>query len=225
VYEVYKGPSLILKAYITMMLTDLYGDVPYSQALKAKSGNVSPVYDSQEQIYTATDGILDNLNKGIAAIEAYNGTASLNGDIFYAGTLSKWISLAQSLKIKALMRISDKQNVSAELQAIVTADNFIKTNSQNAVFSFTDAPPNNFRIATARIGDYNLYIMSSTFEKVLRDYADPRMKTFFKPSSKNDTVYLGLPNGPDASLPSPLPIIRLQVLCLEKRPRYLKPIL
>jgi hypothetical protein len=123
----------------------------------------------------------------------------LEGDIFYNGDLTAWIKFANSLKIKALVRISDKVNVSADLQAIYDEGNYIKTNAENAVFDFTTSQPNNFRMSTARTGDFNLFIMSETIEDILKDLNDPRMETFFRPTGNNATEYTGFLNGPDAS--------------------------
>jgi hypothetical protein len=198
-FAVYEGPALIMKAYMTAALTDMFGDVPYSQALNGKAGNVTPAYDSQEAIYTGADGILENLDKGIVAINNYSGAIKLEGDIFYNGNLNAWVKFANSLKIKALMRISGEVNVGAQLQAIYNSGNYIKTNTENAVFSFTASQPNNFRISTARVGDFNLFIMSETIEEILKDLNDPRIGTFFRPTGNDATVYKGLLNGPDAS--------------------------
>jgi len=197
-YEVYRGPALILKAYMAAALTDAFGDVPYSQALNGKEGNVTPAYDSQEDIYLAEGGIINNLNNGIAAIEAYQGAIALEGDILFAGDLSAWIRFANSLKIKALMRISAVEDVSNQLQEVVNENNFISQNAQNATFDFTDGQPNNFRLATLRDGDYNLFIMSETMDEILEKYNDPRADVFFKPAA-NSVTYEGFLNGPDAS--------------------------
>jgi len=194
---VYEGPALIMKAYMAQALTDMYGDVPYFEALQGKSGNVSPVYDSQEDIYLAENGILDNLNRGIEAIENYTGAASLDGDILFNGALAGWLRFANSLKIKALMRISAKQDVSTELQAIVDAGVYIKTNAENATYDFTDNQPNNFRMASLRQGDFNIYVMSATMDQIMDRYVDPRVSVLFRKSA-NDT-YNGLLNGQDAS--------------------------
>jgi Starch-binding associating with outer membrane len=198
---VYEGPALILKAYMTSALTDIYGNVPYLQALKANDGIIAPVYDNQEAIYTGPGGILDNIDQGIAAIQRYTGSLKLNGDILFNGNLNAWITFANALKIKCLMRISGRMDVSAKLQAIYNTGNYLKTNSQNAVFNFTNGQPNNFRMATLRAGDFNLFILSETMEEVLKRYNDPRMAVFFRPigSDPTRTIYKGLLNGQNAS--------------------------
>lgn len=198
-FGVYEGPALIMKAYIAAMLTDLYGDVPYSEALQGKAGVITPAYDSQESIYTASGGILDNLDKGIASINTYKGATALNGDILYGGNRNKWILFANSLKIKSLMRISGKVNVKEVLQKVFTEGNFIKMNTDNAVYRFTLTQPNNFRMSAARIGDYNLFIMSKTSEELLTGLSDPRIQTYFRSTAAKPGTYKGLLNGPDAS--------------------------
>ncbi|MGE3801582.1 MAG: SusD/RagB family nutrient-binding outer membrane lipoprotein [Candidatus Kapaibacterium sp.] len=198
---VYEGPALILKAYITAALTDIYGDVPYTEALQGTEGNITPAYDTQERIYTGADGILDNLDQGIAAIEHYSGNLPLEGDILFNGNLDAWVTFANSLKIKYLMRISARQDVSSELQRIYSEGNYIATNAQNATFSFTSGRPNSFRMQQLRDGDFNLFVLSETMEEILKGLDDPRIEVLFRPvgNDPTGTEYRGLLNGPDAS--------------------------
>ncbi|MEM6378607.1 MAG: SusD/RagB family nutrient-binding outer membrane lipoprotein, partial [Bacteroidota bacterium] len=172
---VYEGPSRIMKAYMGAVLTDIFGDVPYQEAFTGKTGNIAPVFDEQAEIYTGAEGILENLELGISAIEAYQGAIPLEGDILFNGDLASWIKFANSLRLKYLMRIANRVDVASEINSIFQAGNFIQTNAENASFDFQNVPPNNFRMSTARVGDYNLYIMSETVEEILRDLEDPRM--------------------------------------------------
>ncbi len=198
-FEVYEGPARILKAYMTAALTDIFGDVPYRQALQGKNGIISPSYDQQEDIYLAEGGILNNLDLALSAIDEYMGTIPLEGDILFNGDLQAWKKMANALKIKALMRISDKIDVAEDIKSIFDAGDYISSNSENAAFDFTSTEPNNFRIATARIGDFNIYVMSLTNQEILEAYNDPRIGTFFRTTSGDPSVYNGLLNGPDAS--------------------------
>lgn len=202
-YEVYQGPALILKAYMAAGLTDLFGDVPYFEAFNGVDGVVTPKYDLQEDIYLEENGILDNLDKGIAAINAYTSSIALEGDILFNGDLQSWIRFANSLKIKYLIRISDKVDVANQLQSIYNDANYITTNSQNAVFDFTNSEPNSFRLAQLRVGDFNNFVLSKTMEEILIDLNDDRIAKFFRPyanATSND--YKGLINGINSSTTS-----------------------
>lgn len=198
-FAVYEGPALIYKAFLTGQLTDLYGDVPYSQALQGKTGNVTPSYDMQRDIYLGANGILDNLQKGLATIAQYRGAVRMQGDILYNGDLTKWQKLGRSLQVKYLMRMSAKENVSTRLQQVLASGALITETGDDAQYAFTASQPNNFRMSTARIGDFNLFIMSETMEEILRSYQDPRMMVYFRPTANNAQIYRGLRNGPDAS--------------------------
>lgn len=199
-YKVYEGPALIMKAYMAAGLTDLFGDVPYFQAFNGVNGTVTPVYDKQEDIYLKAGGILDNIDKGILAMQNYSGSIGLQGDILYNGNLQSWIRFAKSLKIKLLLRISSKINVASQLQAIYTEGNYMKLNSQNAFFNFTNTAPNSFRLAQLRIGDFNNFVLSKTMQDILVNLNDTRINKFFRPfSNSNSGTFNGLINGIDAS--------------------------
>ena len=198
-FAVYEGPARILKAYMAAELTDIFGKVPYSEALNGKEGNLTPAYDKQEDIYLAVGGIIDNLKKAKAAIDSYQGSIPLEGDIIYGGELAKWRKLANSLLIKAYIRISAIEDVGNNIQDIVDEGDFIELAVDNATFDFTNGEPNNFRLATARAGDFNIYVMSLTSEEILKGYVDPRATRFFRPTGNSTSAYKGLLNGPDAS--------------------------
>ncbi len=200
-FEVYEGPARILKAYMTAALTDLYGDVPYSEAFKGDDATVTPSYDTQESIYMEADGIMDNLDRGIAALTNYSGTIPLEGDILFNGDLNGWVRFANSLKIKYLIRISNIVNVRTQLLELVEEGNYIDENSENASFDFTDGEPNNFRLARLRIGDFNNYVLSETMEEILTGLNDPRISRLYRPFGNSTTgEFNGLLNGIDASV-------------------------
>lgn len=202
--KVYEGPARILKAYMTAALTDIYGDVPYTEALRGTEGLVTPAYDAQEDIYMGDGGILDNLDRGIAAIKSYDGNIALGGDILYNGDLDAWVTFANSLKLKYLLRISDQNTFPLAFSDVFYAGDYMKANSQNARFKFTGGQPNNFRMANLRAGDFNLFIMSETIQEIFESYNDPRKNVFFRPIGNDTTgsIFEGYLNGLDASTTS-----------------------
>lgn len=196
----YEGVALVMKTYLAGITTDLFGDVPYSEAAAGKSGVTQPKFDLQEDIYKGENGLIANLDKAILALQNVGTTAKLEGDIIYNGDFLAWIKFANSLKIKYLMRMSDIENVNAQLQAIYDSGNYIQTNAANAVFDFTTSQPNNFRMSTARAGDFQVFVMSLTIEEILKDLNDNRIETYFRPTANNPTTYAGTLNGPNTAV-------------------------
>lgn len=198
VAAVYEGPARIMKAYFAMQLTDLYGDVPYSEAFKGRSGNVNPVYDTQQSIYLDEDGILDNLRAARQAISSYAGVQSLEGDILYDGDLAKWEQFARSLELKALIRIAGQEDVVNTITDLIASGTLITSNADNASFNFTDGQPNNYPIANTRIGIFNVFLMSNTAEAIFMALDDPRVNTLYRPAA-NSGEFNGIANGINAA--------------------------
>lgn len=196
--EAYKGVALTLKAQLASLLTDLWNDVPYSQAVSGKGeGNFSPKYDKQEEIYTGANGISKNLDRAITILSTT--TDNISGDILYKGDLSKWVRFASSLKVRYLMRISKKVNVATELQALVNQNKLFRNNGDNAVIPFLTSAPNQWFLINEREGRYADVRMSKTSENILLPLNDARLGVYFKPTaasvSAGNAVYKGLPNG------------------------------
>lgn len=196
--QAYKGIALILRSTLIALLTDLWGDVPYSQAVKGASDAIfAPVYDKQQDIYTGDNGIIANLDKAISLL---NSTSDIiNGDILYKGDLSKWVRLAYSLKFRYLIRISKKQNVSAQMQTILTQNKLLRNNADNAVIPFLSSAPNQWFLINEREGRYADVRMSKTSENILVPLGDARTGVYFKPTvlsiSAGMPAFKGLPNG------------------------------
>ena len=111
-WEMHQGISLVIKSMMFGLITDLWGDAPYSAALKGADGgtaNTFPAYDSQEAIYT---GILADLEKANTLLSKnaveYTSTPG-TADVYYQGNPTKWRKLANSLMLRFYMRISTKK--------------------------------------------------------------------------------------------------------------------
>lgn len=189
----YKAVGLILKSWMYSLLTDTYGDAPYSQATQAKEGVNFPVYDTQEAIY---NGILADLEEANGLLGT--STETIGGDILFGGDRTKWKKLANSLRLRALMRISGKRNVGAEMQAIVSNPGefpIFASNADNAALKYLAAAPNQFPLHTTRVGSFDEFRLSKTLGDTLAAYSDPRLTVFARPTAANASVYAGIPNG------------------------------
>jgi hypothetical protein len=196
----YKGIALIMRAYLGATLTDLWGDVPYFDAIKGlDEGNFTPKYDSQEDIYTAENGILDNLETAADLLTQNLNGLPISGDIMYGGNIDQWIRLANSLRFRYLMRISSQVDVSQEMQSLVAEGMMFRNNGDNATIPYLSTAPNQWFVYTIRLGDYSDVGMSLTIEEKLKEFDDPRLQHFFKPTPGSvdfsTQVYAGIPNG------------------------------
>ena len=199
----YYSVGLILKSWMFSILTDAYGDVPYSEAGKAKTeGIYQPVYDTQESIYT---GILADLKKANELLANPNPTVIFGGDLLYGGGTSsyaKWRKLANSLRLRYLMRISAKKNVNADMQEIVgnPANNPIfESNADNAEFKYLAAAPNQWPLYGSRVGSFDEFRISKTLTDRLTALGDTRINIFGRPTQASVTAgtpeIKGVPNG------------------------------
>lgn len=195
----YKAVALILKSWMFSLATDSYGDIPYSEAMKGKEGIFFAKYDTQEEIY---NGILADLEEANTLLE---GAVNISGDIIYNGDIKKWKKLANSLRLRYLLRISDRMDVSAEMQAILSDPAtypIFESNSDHAVYTYRASSPDQFPLFSARIGSFNEFRASQTMTDKLLSYNDPRLFIFFRPtpeteltSDTGDDEYVGIPNG------------------------------
>ena len=193
----YVGIGLIMRSYIFSQLTDLYGDIPYTQAVKASEGIVLPSYDTQESIYTA---MLADLKKANTLLGSTNET--IDGDILYSGNITKWKKFANSLSLRLLMRISAKKNVQSQFSEIINNPSqfpIFENNSDNAAITYLAAFPNQFPQATNRVGSFKEFTLSKTLADSLNAYQDPRIFVFGRPTEESAStatpLYAGLPNG------------------------------
>lgn len=199
--NVYYGVALVMKSWMFSLVTDAYGDVPYSEAGKAKLEAVyTPKYDKQEDIYA---GLLADLAKANQVLA--NATNSLSGDIIYGGGASavmKWRKLANSLRIRMLMRLSAKRDVSSELSTILNDPNnnpVFTGNGDNAELRYLPLAPNQWPLYGTRVGSFDEFRVSKTLDDRLTAISDPRLYIFGRPSQKSITAGTpeieGIPNG------------------------------
>ncbi len=128
------GPAMVLQTWDFSNLTDQWGDVPYTEALKADSGTVTPKYDPQKDIYA---GFFVTLKAAVDAMAASPAASPGLGssDPVYGGDLTKWRRFANSLHVRYAMRLVnvDPITAGAELKAAFTdAAGVFQSNADNA---------------------------------------------------------------------------------------------
>ncbi len=161
----------IIKAHSFMILTDTYGDIPYSEAGQGFISGISyPKYDKQQNIYT---DILKELDGATAALDASKATSS--NDILYGGDIAKWKKFGYSLLLRAAMRLSKvAPDVAKTYVAKAVAGGLMQANSDNAVVRHTSLYNNWIAVHLAAREKGNFYI-AKPFLDFLKTNNDPRL--------------------------------------------------
>lgn len=187
----YEGVSIILQSWMFHILTDMWGDIPYSQAAQAKSETpiYAPSYDSQEAIY---DGLLADLKRANDLLSG-NNLPSIKGDILYNGDLEKWRKFANSLRLRVALRLSEVQGEKARtvISEIFNAPEtypVFSSNEDNAALKFLNSNPNSHPVteeSVYRVGSYNEYRISETLVGLLESLDDPRLEFLADPTANS----------------------------------------
>lgn len=127
----------IYRVYMMSVITDIYGDAPYSEAgLGYLKEIYNPKYDTQEDIY---NDFFTELKDAASALDAANDR--ITGDVIYNGDVAKWIKLANSLRLRYAMRISDVAPEKARKQfedALASEGGVLTSSSDDALIKYMD---------------------------------------------------------------------------------------
>lgn len=189
----YKGIALVMRALIFSRMTDAYGDLPYTQALKGKETDpiYSPEYDQQQDIYA---GLLVELEEANQLLST--GGGEINNDILYGndgyvGDPIKWKKLANSLKLRLLLRQSNKVNPSDAMGALLNNPAeypIFESNEDNATLKYAQSP-NLFPVTSNRIGHWQDRRLSKTLADWLNNTNDPRLAVYAMPTEESQDAF------------------------------------
>ena len=190
------GPALAFQQLIYEYITDTFGDIPYSEALKgdASTGVLLPKYDAQKDIYA---GMIAALTK-VSADLATPGAVTLGGaDPIYSGSPAKWQKFANTLHARMALRLInvDPTTAASELQKALTGPGGVfSSNADNAIMKwpgdgvFNNSWSDNFKTRD----DHRL---SQTLMNAMLANSDPRIPIYAQPTVADPTKYAGMPNG------------------------------
>jgi hypothetical protein len=185
-----------MQAWVMSYVTDTFGDVPYSEALKGDLGSTAvrtPRYDAQRDIYL---GLIESLTAASTALSGNPAPTLGVGDVIFGGDPAAWQRLANSLRARLALRMmnADAPAASAALRAALEAPGgLFRSNADNAVLRYpgdeTGANP------WASALQYDFWRMSRTLMGPMVATNDPRLPAFAMPTQADPTAYAGMPNG------------------------------
>ncbi|SNT38257.1 Susd and RagB outer membrane lipoprotein [Ekhidna lutea] len=177
----------ILIAHGLGSMTDMFGDIPYTNAFGARSGELQPTYDTQESIYQTIHSLLDE------AITLLNGPAGVgpalgSDDLIYGGNTSSWIAAAHSLKAKYYLRLTKVSNT-AYADAEAELADAISSSAGDLQLNFGTSPnePNPaYQFSQDRGGNINI---DPFFFGMLNGLNDPRRSALFLTDASTPSGY------------------------------------
>jgi hypothetical protein len=173
----------ILSAWLFEILTDAYGNVPYSKAATGNA-NLSPAYDDSKSIY---DSLIAKLDASVAMMDpSIEGFKS--GEVYYNGDLTQWKKLAESLKLRMGIRMADADPVTSKtvVEAAVAAGvmqtgqsgpDLTVHNGDDALFPYQATAPYQIPF-NASLRTLQQFLVSSTLINFMDTLQDPRLPMF-----------------------------------------------
>ncbi|RAJ06956.1 SusD-like starch-binding protein associating with outer membrane [Chitinophaga skermanii] len=196
----------ILRAIFYWHMTDRWGDIPYTNALKGQRVP-DPAYDTQQAIYA---DLFKELKAAQAQIDAGKGPT---GDILYNGNMTKWKHLANTVRMLMALRLSkiDAQTGATEFNAAI-ADGAFANNAENAVYKhLPDANNQNNWYYVFIVQKRRWYAISEALANYMNSTNDPRIKVFADPRAA-DGKYAGMPYGVDGAVAGNIPESQVSML-------------
>lgn len=188
------GVAQLFSTMIYQDLVDLYGDIPYSEALKGAAedgGILTPKYDDAKTIYA------DLIVKIDEALDLLAQGGDLGSeDLVYQGDIAKWVKFANSLKLRILMRQSIVDaSVADQVRTLVANGNFISSTEDMATVAFNGEGGDwNPQYARREQGIGQFYVGSNTTIELLEQSSDPRLGALYDVAAGPGT-FVGLDQG------------------------------
>jgi hypothetical protein len=205
------GPALTMRAFAMEEMTDLWGDMPFTEAWQGNA-NLTPKYDAQAVIY---DSLFASLTKAATTMNATD-PALLAADPVYgqgagvtiASQSAKWVKLANSLHARAALRLSAVPGGKAQAElakALADPSKVFTSNADNAFIAYPGGTIANPLCTnwTGCAGTRDDQRISKRFVDTLKVTGDPRLAKYAAPTTASlsatatpcDSTYRGFPNG------------------------------
>lgn len=170
----------ILEVYAYSFLVEIFGDIPYTDALNPE--NIQPAYDDAKTVY------LDLANKLDEAIKLLDGGGESfkDADLVYKGDKEKWKKFGNGLKLKMALMLAKADKTKAQKMAQEASSSVFASNEESYTLHYESTQPNTNPF-------YNDQVYSSRFDFVgvnhfidtLKHWTDPRLKYFFDTVKSN----------------------------------------
>ncbi len=187
----YEGVALVLRSWVFQLLTDAYGDIPYTEAVNI-SKNITPAYDAQKDVY---ENLLKDLKHAQELLD--QDGKPISGDIIYNNNIDNWKKFANSLRLRIALRIADREpDVAKQALDEIKSEggSYINSNAATAQLNYLTSPNQNPVSRSFETRDD--YRISKSIVDKLFELSDPRLPVFAaKTKDPTPKEFVGIPNG------------------------------
>ena len=189
--QVYGGIGRVMEAMAVGLAADVWGDIPYSQAV---SDTLSPVLDPQEQVYAAIQAKLDT---AITMLGSKTGAGPDGADLFYSGDATKWLRLAHTLKARFYMHTAERVGNAAYQNALAQAQQGLQKGDDMRSYQSSDPNEQNSWYQFTVIQRSGYMSPGAFLVSLLQTRNDPRLAQYFDPNAAGS--YVGAAPGQQGS--------------------------
>lgn len=194
----YKGIANVMLAMNLGLTTDMWGDIPYSEAFQGTSGNFAPHFDGQQSVLTSIQTLLDGAISAFAQPASSNVVTPASDDFIFNGDVSAWTKVAYTLKARYYSRLSKKAGFDPN-QVLTYLSMGISSNAENC-YSVHGTGGAEYNQWYAFLNDRSYMVASQVLIDSMGNMTDPRTPYYFDTTGVGSAV--GNPLGsldPDVS--------------------------
>lgn len=186
----YAGIAKVMKAYLSSILIDLWGEVPFTKALEGET-NIGPAFEDGDVVYDKLLLLLDDAKADL--IEANERGDLATGDIIYNGDFEQWLRAANTIKLKLLLnlRLVDEDRARTGISSLIAENMLIDDNVDNFVFYFgsSQAPMNQHPVYQQEyVAGNKTFYMSNYVMYNMITKSDPRLRYYIYRQGTNDEL-------------------------------------
>jgi len=185
--------STLVQSYDFGILADLYGQIPFSEALKGVN-KLTPNYENGAAV---TDSLIQRIDVALSKDLSASTVSTIgSADLIFQGDMSKWVKFGNTLKLKLMLRFVNvtPTKYQSQIQALLTANNFLTTSATMTAFKSEENNRNPFYETFLERLNGNV-VASKTLMDYLKTNIDSRLPKLFVPPLKAPTTQLGLGQG------------------------------
>lgn len=188
----------IWKVFLFQRITDLWGELPYSEALKGYSDlKYAPKYDTQKEIYYT---MLKDLKDAVSGIDQSKAMSFAENDLIYFGNMDNWARFANSLRLRIAthLKFADPEKYASEISDLQN-QLLIENNIQSSIFPFNAEKKNHLYEAVYSQQAATQNNPSHFLVELLKSSNDPRISIFLEIAPYSvirpwEEKYKGIPN-------------------------------